>query len=165
MEYVHGLLVASTFENQSRMHECLIGDHGCVFAFVGAAAIGNLTDAFKPLAMAMPLQVVSVLPTESTIKGSHVSMTSMCVGDLAIWLGDGPKFMNSCIYIGWSLGAIFAKAVVLLCEAALGPPRAIVTLDIRKSYPVRVIKDWDRIAEIKTKISRVVWQPPKVVVL
>merc|ERR1719223_1474379 len=93
----------------------------------------------------MPLQVVSVVPMESTIKGSHVSMTSMCVNDLAIWLVDGPNCMNSCVYLGWSLGATFAKAVVLLCEAALGHPRAIVTLDIRKSFPLQMI----------TKISRV----------
>merc|ERR1719329_1133210 len=90
----------------------------------------------------MPLQVVSVLPMESAVKGSHVSMTSMCVNDLAKWLVDGPNCMNSSIYLGWSLGAQFAAAVVLLCEAALGQPRAVVALDIRKQFPIRAMKNW-----------------------
>jgi len=146
--------MTNTFENDILMHECLFSDHGCVLAFNGGAAVGNTMDSFKPLDMAMSLQVVSVLSMENTIKRAHVSVTSMCVSDLAIWLVDGPNCMSRCIYLGWSLGAQFAAAAVLLCEAAFGHPRVLVTLDTRKQFPLRVVKNWDRIPNHNAQVQR-----------
>jgi len=76
--------------------------------------------------------------------------------------------MSSYIYLGWSFGAQFAEtAVVLLCEAALGHPRAVVTLDIRKQYPIRATTNWNSVLEMKTELPEVFAAVPwaKVVVL
>ena len=43
------------------------GDRGCMFTFCGAAAVGNIFDAFKAVDVAIPLRVLSLFPMELTI--------------------------------------------------------------------------------------------------
>lgn len=42
-------------------------EHACVLAFAGGAAVGNITDTFKPLDVAIPLRVLSFAPIRLTI--------------------------------------------------------------------------------------------------
>lgn len=107
-ERVHHSIVSKDVEHNILMDGSSFVDHGCVFAFVGGAALGNATDSFKLLDTAMPLQVVSLLPMERTIKDSHISMPSMCVSDLGIRLVDSSTSISNCIYLGWSLGSSVA---------------------------------------------------------
>lgn len=108
---------------------------GSVFAFCGGAAIGHAANSFKSFDAAVPLQVISVLPMELTIRDSHILIPSMCVRALGHWLVGEFHRGEHCVWLGWSLGVVVALEAVLLCEMALVQQRAIVALDSRGSPP------------------------------
>ena len=113
------------------------GDRGCMFTFCGAAAVGDIFDAFKAVDVAIPLQALPFFSMELTICDSYNLITPMSVRSLGHTLINDVSFVEHCIYLGWSLGALVVSETVLLCETALGQPCAMVMLDPRGTFPIK----------------------------
>lgn len=65
----------------------------------------------------------------------------MCVCGLGDWLPGERHCIQNDIWLGSSLGASVASEGILLCEAAMDSPRAMVAFDSRTQFPIRARRE------------------------
>lgn len=61
------IAVDSLLQEGRRAETSTLVDNGSMFAFAGAAAIGNVGNVFQFLDMVFPFRVISALPTALTV--------------------------------------------------------------------------------------------------